>query len=528
MSSRFRQNTAKHERVNSLTRLPDLLKQSKEVKALFSPVEPSAVGRCPHPIKVASMYASAHGIEDDLATCIWKVMSDFRQRTASEIFEVLRDTDVELATVQTLLNNMSNAGMFIRTKLPNPTSTTFVYLLKKGIEMTKIDRAPKTAAPKYQAPEVLAAPNPIGTIIASEGLDVCIWKVMADRKTRTVEDIGLLLAEFGINRVSAKDRVIILFRRGWFDKSGSGKKTSYTLKKNILMPTIKKEVATPTKTAEPTKAVHRTPMTVTRAPAKAVYPAPAPTLSAEDRLNTSIWKVTSDHKPYTVADLALLLGEIGIKPTTVSSMLSKLHLEKGWFDRTGNRAIGFSYTLKRTIKCPVNEKPYNMQQRQVASSTPPQPTYADKHGLSSGVVKSSTVPVPKVEPVASTATQTLTPKETPMVANHSGFTAPSPSLAQQFQATAVQPLVSISVKIKGMDFSVDEARALATDLLNAGFGTNKVQKTPAPSMLSVSVTIKGVVFSSDEVNEIATALVMTGFTGGGFGNVGFCAGAKKF
>lgn len=75
------------------------------------------------------------------------------------------------------------------------------------------------------------------TIKQSDPLDLAIWKLMSDSRKRSLQDIGLELREYGFRQEDVKDRVVALHcsaNRRWFNSHGSGKNTTYQLRKNRL------------------------------------------------------------------------------------------------------------------------------------------------------------------------------------------------------------------------------------------------------------------------------------------------------
>ena len=83
-------------------------------------------------------------------------------------------------------------------------------------------------------------------INAAEGLDVCIWKLMADGKRRSATEIGDELFAKGVDRVAAKDRSVALMKRGWFKRIEEAQNNYYQLKPSVKMPVFaKNEAPTP-------------------------------------------------------------------------------------------------------------------------------------------------------------------------------------------------------------------------------------------------------------------------------------------
>jgi len=77
----------------------------------------------------------------------------------------------------------------------------------------------------------------VKTIKQTDPLDLAIWKLMADGKKRTREDVATALREFGFRREDVDDRMSTLYcssNRRWFDAQGRNKNTTYQLRKNRL------------------------------------------------------------------------------------------------------------------------------------------------------------------------------------------------------------------------------------------------------------------------------------------------------
>jgi hypothetical protein len=270
--------------------------------------------------------------------------------------------------------------------------------------------------------------NPIGAINAGEGMDMCIWKVTMDRRSRTVADISEDLVTYGFDRRVVKDRVIILTNhKNWFDRATRGGETLYTLKKNIKMPGLDRKVddADARVPEEPDalndfqKHIHQlesereaqgavevvmTPEVVAE---EVVEPEPMPSavpdfiptyatppLSAAEGVKVCIWNVMSDYQPYSLGDIALLLSDIGVKYQTVASRISNLLIKENWFDVTQGKS-GRLYTLRREIAKPAPGSAYSPN----VDITPNYQVKEDLEQQADLELEAAIAPVEEIQPV---------------------------------------------------------------------------------------------------------------------------------
>lgn len=430
---------------------------------------------------------------DTLDHCIIKATQDYHSYTAEEVADMLHEHMVDTSQVEPILTNLYNMGYYERAKIAG--GSEYAFTLKRGMEMpdAEISKVVNTVK-KYKDPdEDRVAPDPKGIIRFSEGLDVAIWKATSDRNRRTLAEISLILTEFGFDRNHVKDRVVKLYQsKAWFDRfKQQHTDVQYSMKKHVAMPTPEETVtmtSTPshTKTFSPkaqhTKAVINPIGKVPPAPKPYLPQAPAiHVLSANDGLSTSIWKAVSDHKPYLASEVALLLEDIGVKPSAVSPRMSMLNAE-GWFDTAkadptpGGGRVPVKYTLKEGIPMPVNEAPYRQH-----------------HHAPRGKNKVVTQPEAEFEAQLSApdlVAQAAQPQETPV---------------------GVVPLIDIAITIKGIRFTPREAEDLATALTTEGYGRGRKAKPAASALFSTTVTIKGMPFTDAEIETVTKELVRAGF-----------------
>lgn len=198
-----------------------------------------------------------------------------------------------------------------------------------------------------------------------------------------------------------------------------------------------------------------------------------PPLLTTDGLMTLIWKVMSDHKPYSVRDVALLLSGMGVKENTVAAKMSKLHLEENWFvvgeTWTATNRKKRSYTLRSVIAMPQNETPYL------------------RHNKTAGV---SSVPVPTPEPV---------------------LTAPMEVQAVVVEKEIIPSLIEFHIKLKGVSFSFQEMAEVFTYLVASGYDKINLSPFAPSSLITTTIMIKGIPFTSEELKQVLMTLQTAGF-----------------
>jgi len=359
--------------IKDLSQLGSLLKENKKPATLVS-VAPKA--------PTSSIQLDPEG---DTLENIWRVMADYKGRTASEVERVFEIHLVPSEDVVTMLKLLHNSGYFLTTGRPeNP-----IYSMKKGVEMPNNNQ--KEQGFRHYKQRAASAPisqyDPMAKVDPAEGLDCTLWKLTRDRKNRSLDEIGELARTFGFAPHIVRDRVIFLANKHWYDRTGTGNKTKYALKKNIPFPKPEnQEVKTPANEIKVNstttfhsrnekdysdRVVNTNAPAVTQThqvkeetmqeqtPAKQVLPlTPLEedlVVRKGDSWDLAIWKMMRDFKQYTAQDVGLLLSDLGFNPKSTQVRISKLHLDHDWFEREkmeGTRS--FKYRLKRDVARPVD------------------------------------------------------------------------------------------------------------------------------------------------------------------------------
>lgn len=335
--------------------------------------------------------AGFFGDDTPIEHTLFKVIELTQSLTMPEGIRIMLEQQHEVDDVIAAFRKLETLGLIEPMNGQKASeATTQFYSIVQGKTMDDINKEiPKQLKPIKQ-PETFVH-NPDGVINKEEGLDRCIWKFMQDFKPHLLPDIGQALGACGFRPVDVKDRVIILLRKKWFNRTGSGKTTTYALKKHIKQPAL--EVPVVDVKAEFDASLSDLGRAVDNAKESAISPlATFIDKNIQDRreakekimaentkeeaqqelpiapqlypvrgegIITSIWKLMSDYRPYQSSEIELLLGEIGIAAASVRSRLSDLAIKHNWFDRQKESARAPSiYTLRREIPMPVNEPPY--------------------------------------------------------------------------------------------------------------------------------------------------------------------------
>lgn len=335
--------------------------------------------------------AGFFGDDTPIEHTLFKVIELTQSLTMPEGIRIMLEQQHEVDDVIAAFRKLETLGLIEPMNGQKASeATTQFYSIVQGKTMDDINKEiPKQVKPIKQ-PQTFVH-NPDGAINKEEGLDRCIWKFMQDFKPHLLPDIGQALGACGFRPVDVKDRVIILLRKKWFNRTGSGKTTTYALKKHIKQPAL--EVPVVDVKAEFDASLSDLGRAVDNAKESAVSPLVAiidkniqdrreakEKIMAENTkeeaqqelpiapqlypvrgegITTSIWKLMSDYRPYQSSEIELLLGEIGIAAASVRSRLSDLSVKHNWFDRQKESVRAPSiYTLRREIPMPVNEPPY--------------------------------------------------------------------------------------------------------------------------------------------------------------------------
>lgn len=415
--------------------------------------------------------------EDDMVSCIWRILSDNRPRTAGEIAHLLRDTEWKVAAISMAMRRLANEGSFEVILAANKNLNA--YKIKKGMEMT-VDTTNKK--PRKFEPTTQHVHSGHGVIRAEEGIDVCIWKATADRKSRLIDEISDILFQYGLNRVVVKDRVIYLANaKKWFDRQGKSKSTRYSLKKGVSIPAFAplqvEEVASAALSAG---TVH--PRNENFVPPVAALPETKANVEVEsesipvthtfnkaDGIHVNIWKAMSDYREYTATDVGILLELVGFNPKTVGVQIGELWKKKNWFERRPVEGTkSYAYTLRREIEMPPAP---------VARIVPAETEQPELPLETKSEVQSETEPQPKEESMAQ---------------------------AEILEA----PLFDFTLKLKGIPFDLNEARALAAELEKIDFTPedNSEAEPAEPALLESTYRIKGVEFTRSQLRIVKMKL----------------------
>lgn len=502
--------------LNDLSQLPSLFTPQEKEKPFAQQL--AEVAARPEPVP-------------DIRDAILDLMDNYRGWTIGDVVERLK-SHPEAYLVPTLMSKLAIEGRFDLTR--NGTSKINIYTLKKKvIDMAQVNHALKASRWTDRDPVgVRKAPDPKAVIRLEEGMDVSIWKVMADYRGRTASEIRQILAEYRFNSHALDRRLESLIKSNrWFDRKIKPSGTLYTLRRDFPMPAIpntpmnaavKLQVpafdlgkAVQDRASEPVMGIDQTVAnlyapksaasstneditTMTQTPILAQVPAaPAavtfPPMAADDHLTTLIWKICADYKPYLIGDITTLVQ--AVRPSqsvgSISHQLLRLR-ELGWFDLE-QRPIqkrGFIHTLRRNIAMPVLKQ-------------------GSLHGhAGNGGKTKKTVEQPQ-RPVASHQNAAVDAIRA-MASSH--FAPVEPLLKiTPLTADAEAPLVDLNIRIRGIPFSFEECHQLVRELKSAGFtGATGLAKI---SLIQQSVTIKGYTFSADSLNQIVDILRGAGFVG---------------
>ena len=443
---------------------------------------------------------SSHTVqaEDSLPRAVWKAVSVGSECTMENVVKRVSILNCEAEYIEAIVYQFVAAGILTTKNIPAAKGLIKVFQLKKGATMAAYTNGNSIMSPPSAASlqsSMLSDP-----IRSDDSLDLAIYKVMCDHKTRDVHEIASLLERYLFPKENVKNRIIALMKQGWFTRKEHNGYVQYILKKHVPRPNSV-TASTINSSLYPEDEEETTPMEHHVAPLYMPTSSTSPLLSESpasfhqkktddlvihptDKVEVMIWKIMSDGAAYKVSDLVLLLGEYDVRKNSVSPRMSDLN-KKGWFNistnNPGERAV--SYILKKEIPMPAT-------------------IYARKKVE---MIPTSQSKVPHVA---------LSPEE-------AGW-ALKPSVTSK-----AEPLVNASVSIRGQALTFHEANELIRELVAFGFGIGRITEiantsaTPLqrvinpniPSILVTSFTIKGMVFTFEELDEIAHYLVSAGFGG---------------
>jgi predicted transcriptional regulator len=490
----------------------------------------------------------------DIEQAVLELMANYRGWTVGDVQNRLK-LHPDAATIPALMNKFSNAGKF---DIMATTGRASMYTLKRNPVETITSARNKAAPFKLRDPEgTRQAADPMGTILVEEGVDVAIWKVMADFKPRTIADIRGILAEYRFDRKQVDRRLDTLIRNNrWFDRTGrGGSETMYVLKKHMPMPALPnsepsyvanfnaRDNAPTTETPEvPTFSGHmgysagemdrnvaaveqavraeaddKTEDVAPQTAAEPELPAISYIITPDDSNAQAIWKAIHDHNWYTTPDIQTLVtaGNPNLNAKSVATLLSKLHTDGLLERKPVEGKYYFNYRLKEGVPMPAD----NRLQHRVPKAT----QEALKEAVAPKAPEQSELPVeteqqaapaveaqqaPVQEPAAQVAAQSNQSEENEAMAN--AATKPLIEVVKNEAPAENVELIVMAIPLKGELFTFDELRQLVQELQALGYGrTNGAAQQL--SIVSQTVRLKGIEFQKDELDTIVKKLVAEGF-----------------
>lgn len=365
--------------------------------------------------------------------------------------------------------------------------------------LNEIRRNAPTEPAKFELKEPnVGAPDARGVVSLSDGIDLCVWKIMQDRKWRSREEIFRIAMEFGqTDRKAWNDRITTLVVHKWFDTEQCNPQR-YRLRKSVQMP--KSEQIVPAPSFKPESATYPqdklkgaaavNPITETAAAAEptAATAHSDQQILATDNIRQAIWKVMSDYQSYETSEIELLLSDAKFNPKTVSATMTKLN-QAGWFDReeqvvTGRRRF-FRYTLRDSVAYPADTAPVVAPEAETPATT-----------------EQATLP-------GMTNQQQDNNMKTQVTKHTAGGLVPqaaaipeAPRLGEQILPVEAD-LISIKISLKGMQYSLAEATDLVRELYANGYGPEFQRPT---RLFETKVVIRGQEFSREELTTIVKTL----------------------
>ncbi|BDD79736.1 hypothetical protein [Burkholderia phage FLC9] len=497
---------------------------------------------------------------DEIEICILNLMRNYRGWTAGEVQRALAKHP-DAGTVPALMNKFANEGKF---EIMAITGRANTYTLKRTPVETITSARNKAAPFVLRDPEgTRKAMDPKGVITLEDGIDLAVWKTMADYKPRTPGEIRQILVEYKFDGRQVDRRLDTLIRNNrWFDRvaKGRGRDTTYTLKKTMPMPTMSnsdpmlpaafsefKGNITETVAAKfapsnidfsghlghSAEAMDRGVAALEQAiaqerveekeddaahlaaaadPAVEATPAVDPSLyivQPDDSNAQVIWKVIHDHKWYTTPEIQTLVvaGKPDISAKSAATMLSKM-FQDGLLERQAVEGkFYFNYRLKEGVPMPAD----NRLQHRIPKETQEALQAAAKAPEQSELPMDA-APVaqeaPAQEPAASVVqSQDNTEESTMTKATQAGAAKPLVNV-KAAPAPSTAPLLNTDIHIKGIAFTQAEADQLADELTALGYSDNKVRSL---TLVNQTVEIKGAEFTMRELVELCDGLLKAGY-----------------
>ena len=449
-------------------------------------------------------------VDDDIDVAIVKLMSNGKGYTLDEVMTNLSSRGIQdIEAIKPTMFAMKTEGWFDQRNIAGMSP---VYVLRPGHTVSMLgDPKRPTRVRKFKLADEPVI-DPAGKIKMSEGLDVAFWKLMQDGKSRTAKDIMALICEFGFDRTQANRRLATLINTSrWFDRDTRGNATVYKLKARFPCPTPEEDRGpklavfvepeavpedddrTRLRWKEPEEVVVAASAPVTTDQPKYLSPQDRRDLAVEDLMKLleikrtdsvrdAVWKVMSDFGEYTVTDLTLLLSDYGFNRGRISPILTQLY-NKGFLHRRsqpGSRRSMFCYKLKEGVGSFAKDK-----------------EIAD---LPEIVAK---------QPQQELPIETQPEEKEPQIM--APATAPESILKVVATGTAsAVELLSISVKIRGVEIDVPEFAQLYRELRASGFhaGAN----TPMTTLIESKFMIKGLEFTRSELIDLVEKMQKLGAT----------------
>lgn len=407
---------------------------------------------------------------DDLFGEISRIANDYQARTIDEFVLALINYNIPYDTVASAVSKLHIEGVLSKSSITVQGKSVDTFRLKPVTGTTRITVRPRK---QREMDPIMKAPE-LGTVNKEEGMDVCIWKVMQDRKTRTPDEIAAILATYGFERKPVKERVVSLMKqKTWFDrKERGGRDVAYVLKKTCQMPVVANKQEAPALTAQQTANLREENDAREEVGLPAITPeekaqdlqsvfkeeagiTELPKIEPSDTLDVAIWKVMSDRKPYSSGDLILLLADLPFTKTEIYNMVGRKNLA-GWFDVTKKNASsrGQYYTLRQSVPMPFQQ-----------SATRPHVSIPEQTNLGS-------------EPM-----------------HHSNVEKAPVGLFKH-------PLLEIKIKLKGMEFTIPELHEIVEAFRIHAFEMRDVGQSSALVKRNTSVYVQDVEFTLDEVHQV--------------------------
>lgn len=455
-------------------------------------------------------------VQTPLKSLIKDLMVDRRVRSIQSIQDHLKEYEYKDEEVSTALTVLCIEGILVKEEVVPGDSNTNLYQYKSEIYEGYKPR-------KFKQEEWVDLRKSKDMIQSTDDLDTAIFKCMNDFKERTIDQIAGILLEHGMNQVLVKNRVVTLQRRKiFFDRIERHKKVYLRLKKHVksfneVVDNQKEEEEemsnligmTPSQAMsfplpnlnDSNKGLDK----VITGPKKEEVNSTECVVENGDHLKLVIWKIMKDYEYYSVADIKLLVQEYGFKPGTISFAINSCKHDDNWFDiikkpsQDTNRVVEH-YRLKRKVTAPTK---VNHPRVVVAVVKDIEPVTVKNTNVEDNV---NTQPKTLNQDISEKTLSPLSPYPT------SGFKSSSqifdmedaPKFLNVAQPT---PLIQYNVKIKDIDFTLEELKVINDQLKDIGdslirFGSGLVKQT---------IRIKGVEFNSLEIQQLIKELTEINF-----------------